>query len=50
MRSAAEWAKLKETLLEARTRKVEIETEAEIEVAKINSIIEEAEHDLKKVK
>lgn len=44
------WDKLKDTLLVARKRRVEIETEAEIELAKINSIIEEAERGLKKAK
>ena len=45
-----EWDKLKDALLVARKRKVEIETEAEIELARINSIIQEAERDLKKAK
>ena len=48
--NAEGWDRLKDTLLVARKRKVEIETEAEVELAKINSIIEEAERDLKKVK
>jgi hypothetical protein len=42
--------RLRDTLLEARKKKVEIETEAEIELARINTIIEEAKCDLKKVK
>lgn len=46
VKSAGGWDKLKDTLLVARKRKVEIETEAEIELAKINSIIKEAERDL----
>ena len=50
VKSADGWDKLKDTLLVARKRKVEIETEAEIELAKINNIIEEAERDLKKAK
>ena len=50
VKSADGWDKLKDTLLVARKRKVEIETEAEIELAKINSVIEEAERDLKKAK
>lgn len=50
IKSADGWDRLKDTLLVARKRKVEIETEAEIELAKINSIIEEAERDLKKTK
>jgi len=45
-----EWEQLKETLLEARKRRVEIETEAEVELAKVNSIIEEAKRNLKKAK
>jgi len=45
-----EWDRLKETLLTARKRKVEIETEAEMELARVNNIIEEAERSLKKVK
>jgi hypothetical protein len=50
VRDSDGWEKLKETLLVARKRKVEIETEAEIELAKVNSIIEEAERKLKKSK
>lgn len=50
VRDADGYSRLKDTLLEARKRKVEIETEAEIELARINSIIEEAECNLKKVK
>lgn len=50
VKKADGYSRLKSTLLEARKRKVEIETEAEIELAVINSIIEEAECDLKKVK
>lgn len=50
VKSADGWDRLKDTLLVARKRKVEIETEAEIELAKINSVIEEAERDLKKAK
>jgi len=40
------WDKLKDTLLTARKRKVEIETEAEIELAKVNNIIDVAERGL----
>jgi len=40
------WDELKDTLLTARKRKVEIETEAEIELAKVNCIIGKAERDL----
>lgn len=50
IKSADGWERLQDTLLAARKKKVEIETLAEIEVAKINSIIEEAQRDLKKAK
>ena len=44
------WDKLRDTLLAARKKKVEIGTIAEIELAKLNNVIEEAQRDLKKGK
>ncbi|KAF9651135.1 hypothetical protein BDM02DRAFT_3111177, partial [Thelephora ganbajun] len=43
-----DYDKLKDTLLVARKKRVEIQTEAEIELAKVDDIIEEAERDLRK--
>ena len=42
-----DWDRIEETLLTARKRKVEIQTKAEIEMAKVDSIIEEVERDMK---
>ena len=50
VKNADRYERLKDTLLEARKRRVEIETEAEVELAKIDSVIKEAERDLKTVK
>lgn len=43
VKDGRDWGALEETLLKARTRKVEIQTKAEIETAKVNLIIEETE-------
>lgn len=47
-KSGKDWDALEETLLAARTRKVEIQTRAEIELAKVDAIIEETQRKVKK--
>ncbi|KAF9780221.1 hypothetical protein BJ322DRAFT_1112889 [Thelephora terrestris] len=46
-KSEKDWDKLEQTLLLARKRRVVIQTRAEIEMAKVDTIIEEAERDVK---
>lgn len=47
VKGGKDWDKLEETLLAARKRKVEIQTRAEIEMAKVDAVIEEAERGVK---
>jgi rRNA maturation endonuclease Nob1 len=44
-----DWDALEKTLLAARTRKVEVQTKAQIEMAKFDAIIEETERKVKSV-
>jgi len=47
VKDGKDWDKLEETLLAARKRKAEIQTKAEIEMAKVDAVIEEAERGVK---
>lgn len=47
VKSEKDWDVLEETLLAARKRRVEVQTKAEIEMAKVDAIIEEAERKVK---
>jgi hypothetical protein len=47
-KDSKDWDKLEETLLAARKRKAEIQTKAEIEMAKVDAIIDETERVFKK--
>ena len=47
-KSGKDWDALEEALLAARTLKVEIQTKAEIELAKVEAIIQETERKVKK--